>query len=117
MIVANLETPFISIDYQILQSRYRTALLVARRGFSGVLEIVLRSFQASAGLGWFASWHTFPAAVVFSLMCRPFLLIIGGYDLANMPEIDYGHQRGGPKKWLSRGTMRLATRLMTNSEI
>jgi len=106
----------VSIDHQILQSHCRIALLVAPRGLSGVLEIVRRSFFASAGLGWFASWHTFPAAVVFGLMRRPFLLIIGGYDLAKMPEIDYGHQRGGLKKWLSRATMWLATRLMTNSE-
>src|SRR5207344_2235952 len=44
------------------------------------------------------------------------LLIIGGYDLANMPEIGYGHQEGGLKKWVSRWNMRLATSLVTNSE-
>jgi glycosyltransferase involved in cell wall biosynthesis len=32
-----------------------------------------------------------------------------------MPAIGYGHQRGGPKKWVSRWTMRLATRLTTFS--
>jgi glycosyltransferase involved in cell wall biosynthesis len=116
LVVSNLETPFVSIDYEILQSRYQTDILIARRGVGGVLEVVRRSFSAGAGLGWFASWHTFPAAIVFGLMRKPFLLIIGGYDLARMPEINYGHQRGGLKKWIARATMLLATRLMTNSE-
>jgi glycosyltransferase involved in cell wall biosynthesis len=48
-------------------------------------------------------------------MGKPSILVIGGYDVANMPEIDYGHQRGGLKKWVSRRAMRLATRLVTNS--
>jgi glycosyltransferase involved in cell wall biosynthesis len=43
-------------------------------------------------------------------------LIVGGYDLANMPEIGYGHQRGGLKKWLSRFAMRMAQSLITNSQ-
>jgi glycosyltransferase involved in cell wall biosynthesis len=116
LVVSNLETPFVSIDLEILKSRYAATLLVARRGILGVIEVVRRSLKASAGLGWFASWHTFPAALSFGIMRKPFLLIIGGYDLAKMPEIDYGHQRGGLKKWLARSTMWLATRLMTNSE-
>lgn len=113
--ISNLETPFVSIDLEILESRHKAALLVAKRGLGGVFDVFKGAMRASAGLGWFASWHTFPAALGFGLMRKPFLLIIGGYDLANMPEIDYGHQRGGAKKWIARGTMHLASRLMTNS--
>ncbi|GAG85921.1 unnamed protein product, partial [marine sediment metagenome] len=43
------------------------------------------------------------------------ILVIGGYDTANLPEADYGHQRGGMKKWLSRLTMHLASCLITFS--
>lgn len=49
------------------------------------------------------------------LLGKPSLLVIGGYDLANMPEIGYGHQRGGIKKWVSRRAMRSAACLVTNS--
>ncbi len=115
LVVSNLETPFVSIDLEILESRHRAILLVAKRGLTGVAGVFSGAMKASAGLGWFASWHTFPAALGFGLMRKPFLLIIGGYDLANMPEIDYGHQRGGAKKWIARATMHLASRLMTNS--
>ena len=65
--------------------------------------------------GWFASWHTFLPLMMASISHKPSVLVVGGYDLANMPEIGYGHQRGGLKKWVSRRTMRLASRLVTNS--
>src|SRR5258706_4484012 len=65
--------------------------------------------------GWFASWHTFLPLMMASISHTPSVLVVGGYDLANMPAIGYGHQRGGLKKWVSRRTMRLASRLVTNS--
>jgi glycosyltransferase involved in cell wall biosynthesis len=65
--------------------------------------------------GWFASWHTFLPFVFARLSGKPSVLVVGGYDVANMPQIGYGHQRGGLKKWVSRWTMRLATRLITFS--
>lgn len=46
---------------------------------------------------------------------KPSVLIVGGYDVANIPEISYGHQRGGLKKWVSRRTMGFANRLVTVS--
>jgi len=49
------------------------------------------------------------------LQKKPSLLVIGGYDLANLPEIGYGNQRGGLKKWVSRWSIHLATTLVTNS--
>jgi len=49
------------------------------------------------------------------LFHKPSILVIGGYDLANLPEADYGHQRPGLGKWVSRLAMRLAASLLTNS--
>jgi glycosyltransferase involved in cell wall biosynthesis len=46
---------------------------------------------------------------------KPSLLIVGGFDTANMPDIGYGFQQGGPRRWLSRWVMKRATRLVTNS--
>jgi glycosyltransferase involved in cell wall biosynthesis len=65
--------------------------------------------------GWFASWHTWLPMEFAKLQGRPSVLVIGGYDLANMPEIGYGHQRGGIKRWVSRRAMHSAGCLLTNS--
>ena len=64
---------------------------------------------------WFASWNSFWALLIAKMLCKPSILVIGGYDLANLPESDYGHQRGGLGKWVSRSAMNLATQLVTNS--
>lgn len=65
--------------------------------------------------GWFASWHTFLPLEFARLQRKPAILVVGGYDVADMPEIGYGHQRGGLKKWVSRRAMRLASRLVATS--
>jgi glycosyltransferase involved in cell wall biosynthesis len=65
--------------------------------------------------GWFASWHTFLPLEFAKLLHKPSVLVVGGYDVANMPEIGYGHQRGGLKKWVSRRTMELASCLVPTS--
>ena len=64
---------------------------------------------------WFASWNCFWALLIAKLFHKPSILVIGGYDIAKLPEAHYGHQRGGLEKWISRLAMRLADRLLTNS--
>jgi glycosyltransferase involved in cell wall biosynthesis len=43
------------------------------------------------------------------------LLIIGGFDVANMPDIGYGYQQGGLRQVASRWIMKRASRLLTFS--
>jgi len=65
--------------------------------------------------GWFAGWNSLWALAFAKLFHKPSILVIGGYDLASLPEAKYGHQRGGAGKWISRLAMKLATELITNS--
>ncbi len=71
--------------------------------------------EADVVFCWFASWNSFWALLLAKLLGKPSVLVIGGYDLANLPEADYGQQRGGLGKWVSRLAMKSATRLFTNS--
>ena len=114
--VHNVENTFIDIDRRALSTAYDVIDVYWRKKGISIAALSRALVQAVVGFGWFASWHTFVFVVVFWLLRREFILVIGGYDLANLPEIGYGHQRGGPRKWISRATMHLATRLMTNSK-
>jgi glycosyltransferase involved in cell wall biosynthesis len=67
-------------------------------------------------VGWFASWHTALALRFARARRKPSVLIFGGFDTANMPEIGYGSQRGGLRRRLVGSTANLATRLITNSD-
>jgi glycosyltransferase involved in cell wall biosynthesis len=64
---------------------------------------------------WFASRHSLLPALAGRVLGRPVVIVVGGYDTANMPQIAYGHQRGGLRKYVARATMTLATGLIVHS--
>jgi len=72
--------------------------------------------RADVVVCWFASWHAPAPLLAARLLRRPSILIVGGFDTANLPEIGYGYQQGGVRRILARTSMRLAGRLLTNSE-
>ena len=100
LFVHNGLTQFVRIDRDSLRERYH----VTEQYFASPKinpAALWNEIQAhDLVFGWFASWHTFLPLLLAKAARRPSLLIIGGYDLANMPEIGYGHQRGGLKKWI-----------------
>ena len=65
---------------------------------------------------WFASWHSLLPVLAARLLGRPSVVVVGGYDTANVPAAGYGSQRGGVRKLVSRTVLRTATRLLATSE-
>lgn len=115
LFVHNARTRFVALDIEILRARCQVTecCQYSRRVAPAALWSQVRAHDLV--VGWFASWHTFLPVLFARLLGRPALLIIGGYDLANMPLIGYGHQRGGLKKWISRITIAMADCLVTNA--
>jgi glycosyltransferase involved in cell wall biosynthesis len=107
---------FVRIDRDLLAERHE----VEEYGQPGVvprpLDVVRKVRRADVLVVWFASWHALAPLLVARFLRTPSLLIVGGFDTASMPEIGYGFQQGGIRRRLARVCMRLATRLMTNSE-
>jgi glycosyltransferase involved in cell wall biosynthesis len=115
LFVRNDPAHFVDLDFQNLACRYPVTSCFLRSRRINPIVIWRQVLTHDLVFGWFASWHTFVPLLFARLLGKRSLLVIGGYDLANLPEIDYGHQRGGVKKWVSRWTMRLATSLITNA--
>ncbi len=65
---------------------------------------------------WFASWHSLFPALFARLLGKPCIVVVGGYDTANVPEAGYGSQRGGLRRRIVRTIIGAATRLIVNSE-
>ena len=107
---------FVEIDRAILAERYEIEDLYQPGRLPHPLKLVRGVLRADLVFGWFASWHTFFPITLAWLLRKPSVIVIGGFDTANMPEIGYGHQRGGLRRWASRWIMRRAGRLITNSE-
>jgi len=115
LFVHNGRARFVQLDFQHIQERYLVTEYYLRSGRINPATVAQYVATHDLVFGWFASWHTFLPLLFARVLSKPSLLVIGGYDLANIPEIGYGHQRGGLRKWISRWTMRLATCLVTNS--
>jgi glycosyltransferase involved in cell wall biosynthesis len=107
---------FVRIDRDLLAERHEVEEYAQPGVVPRPLEVVRKVRRADVLVVWFASWHAFLPLLVARLLRTPSLLIVGGFDTAAMPEIGYGFQQGGIRRRLARACMRLATRLMTNSE-
>ena len=107
---------FVEIDRELLAERWDVTPWEQPGRGASPLAVARAVRRADVVFGWFASWHTFLPITLARILRKPSVLVVGGFDTANMPEIGYGYQRGGAQKWLSRSVMRQAGRLITNSE-
>jgi glycosyltransferase involved in cell wall biosynthesis len=115
LFVHSRKASFIAIDREILADRFEIEDLYQPGRWPNPLRVIGGVARADIVFGWFASWHTFFPITLAWLLRKPSVLIIGGFDSANMPDIGYGYQQGGLRRWASRWIMRRAGRLMTFS--
>ena len=115
LFVHNSKASFVEIDRGILASSYQIDDLYQAGRWPNPVAVVRGVFGADLVFGWFASWHTFFPITLAWLLRKPSVMVIGGFDTADMPEIGYGYQQGGLRRWASRWIMKRARRLVTNS--
>jgi glycosyltransferase involved in cell wall biosynthesis len=115
LFVYSRKASFVAIDREILASRYEIEDLYQPGRWPNPIEVMRGVARADLVFGWFASWHTFFPITLAWLLRKPSVMVVGGFDTANMPDIGYGYQQGGLRRWASRWIMRRATRLVTNS--
>jgi glycosyltransferase involved in cell wall biosynthesis len=113
--VHNSKASFVAIDRGILAGRYEIEDLYQPGRWPNPIKVVRGVLRADLVFGWFASWHTFFPITLAWLVRKPSVLVIGGFDTADMTDIGYGYQQGGLRRWASRWIMRRARRLVTNS--
>jgi glycosyltransferase involved in cell wall biosynthesis len=113
--VHSRKASFVAIDRDILAERFEIEDLYQPGRWPNLVKVIGGVLRADLVFGWFASWHTFFPITLARLLRKPSVLIVGGFDTANMPDIGYGYQQGGLRRWASRWVMRRAGRLITNS--
>jgi glycosyltransferase involved in cell wall biosynthesis len=116
LFVHSRKASFVAIDREILAERYEIEDLYQPGRLPNPIAVIGGVARADVLFGWFASWHTFFPITLAWLVRKPTVLVVGGFDTASMPDIGYGHQRGGLRRWASRWIMRRARRLITNSD-
>jgi len=115
LFVYSRPSQFVDLDREVLSALGPVLDWPARPSLRWALRTVRAVRRSSLVFGWFAGWHTLVPAVFARLLGRPFVLVSGGFDVASVPEIGYGSQRGSWRALLARVVLRLATRIVVNS--
>lgn len=117
LFVHNYPQPFVRIDLALLRERWtvdeRYEQSPKRINPLAIFNAVRR---ADLVFCWFASWHSLFPALFARLLGKPCIVVVGGYDTANVPEAGYGSQRGGMRRRIVQAIVRASTHFITNSE-
>jgi len=113
LVVHNSFKRFVQIDCEILAKHYRVKIRheTAPRDIK-VLETWTEVHKHDLVYCWFASWHSFLPVLMARLLGKPAVVVVGGYDVASLPQAGYGLQRGGLKRYVAYAVMGLATHLL-----
>jgi len=114
--VHSRKASFVAIDREILAERYEIVDYYQPGRWPNLARLLPALARCDGVVSWFASWHSFFPITLAWLARKPSVQIVGGFDTANMPEIGFGYQQGGLRRWASRWIMARASRLVTNSE-
>lgn len=116
LVVHNALSRFVKVDCELLAKEYAVTVRCETSPRKlNLTEIWQEVRKHDLVFCWFASWHSFFPVLAARLQQKPSVVVVGGYDTANVPAAKYGSQRGGPRKLLARTVMRLATHLIVNS--
>jgi len=115
LFVAPRPSSFIALDRALLAERHEVIDLYGDRPQRNPRALGRAVRRADVVFGWWAHLHTLEPFTLARPLGTPTALIVGGFDVANLPEISYGSQRGGWRTIVSRWVMRRADVLATNA--
>lgn len=86
---------FAKKDYEILNSKFKVRLVhyefdCLKSLLLLIPRIIVGVIWADISFSWFASFHAFFTVLFSKLLDRKCIVVAGGYDVAKMPEINYG---------------------------
>jgi len=116
LFVHNGQERFVRDDFDLLsQDHAVTDWYQPHRWFNPV-RLYRQVQQHDLVFCWFASWHALAPVLLAKALGKPSIVVVGGYDTANLPEAGYGAQRGGLPRFVARTVIRHATKLIVNSQ-
>ncbi len=105
---------FVRADLDILGTRYdvrQVPCVPLARALGAVAAL-----RGAVGVFcWFGSVRFLPLVAAARLLGKPVVIVAGGYDVANLPEIGYGNMRPGLARLLGRWVFRLADAVLAYS--
>ncbi len=108
-------TSFISQDLDLLRKHHAVDHLITR-GIFAPFAILRRILDTDVTFTWFASTYSFVVVLLARLMNKPSVLVIGGVDVAKIPEMRYGIWLSPWKGLLVKYALRHASKVVAVDE-
>lgn len=105
---------FIEHDLRSLAEHFR----VVAPKCKSLLEVVIscaKVVRSDILFCWFGSARFLPLVILAKLFSRPVVVVAGGYDVANVPDIAYGNMTRWHSKWLGRALFWLSDTVLAVS--
>jgi glycosyltransferase involved in cell wall biosynthesis len=116
LFVRNNLMRFTATDYHLLGAEWTVRDWVVRSRQINLPATIWAVRHTDLVFCWFASWHALAPVMIARVLRKPSIVVIGGYDVANIPEARYGLQRGGLPRLIARAVVRYGDRLIAISK-
>lgn len=110
---------FVKTDFEILSSQHevekyqfkpvRGLLKTAVQLIKQKIYLLFNIWRFDAVFVWFADYHSFLPVLFSKITGKKSLVVVGGYDVANMPELRYGSLSSKLRKAMALFTFKNAT--------
>lgn len=107
--------PFVIDDLEILGRHYDVNPVLGRWWFI-MSRLLVNLFKVDLSFCWFASVSAFFVTFLSKMLHKPVVIVIGGIDVARVPELRYGAFVNPVRGQLARFTLRRADRLLLVDE-
>jgi glycosyltransferase involved in cell wall biosynthesis len=112
---------FMSRDWDMVRRHWPNSEIFRWRGWHDYFRLGHQVARADLVLCWFGASHTL-ATVLTNAGSKPVVIIAGGWDVANLPDIDYGaytsHLQAAVSRFMfARATKVLAVSKFTRDEV
>ncbi len=88
LFVHNARQRFVTIDLDLLRERWQVAERFEQGRKINPMAVWRAVQNSSLVFCWFASWHSLFPIWFARLLGKPSLVVVGGYDTANLPEAE-----------------------------
>jgi len=92
--IGNISRSFVKNDYEILKQHFDVDLIAPPKKKSEWLGYILglpkKIRHSDLTFSWFAGWHSAFAVLFSKLFRKKTIIVVGGYDAACVPELNYG---------------------------
>jgi glycosyltransferase involved in cell wall biosynthesis len=111
---------FVKLDLDILETEHEVRELNVdyriNKAPNTINEYIQGVKWADIILSWFGGHHALIPFLLAKKYNRPCLIVASGYDVANEPEINYGHMRPGVRRPIGKKVFHLADRILAVSD-